>query len=169
IPNYQPFRLLICLPAFYLLLALGLMTIKEKLWQGLLTTLILTINLASLIVYYREPYFQREDWRGVVKFLIKEEKTVILPSSTSDWPIKYYDQAKRINLISGSQGIAKVGDLGNMGNLREKIFYIRYLTLLFDPQEEILNELKRQNYSKIKEISFNQISIWEFQKNEDWY
>ena len=44
------------------------------------------------------------------------------------------------------------------------VFYIRYLVPLFDPNEKILAELKAKGYTKVNEISFNQIPLWEFKK-----
>ncbi len=155
VPNYQPFRLLLILPAFYLLLAVGIGSIVSKKLKWLAVLFILGVNLASLSVYYTNPFFQREDWRGLTSFLKKEEGTVILPSDTSDWPIKYYDPKNEIKLVYGGTEINKA---------EKKVLFIRYLVPLFDPKENILAELSVLGYTKVKEISFNQIPIWEFEK-----
>ena len=69
IPNYQPFRLLLVLPAFYLLLNYGISKLSVPMIQIIGTIFILVVNLISLSVYYYKPYFYREDWRGVVQFI----------------------------------------------------------------------------------------------------
>ena len=46
----------------------------------------------------------------------------------------------------------------------EKIFYVRYLQPVFDPNEEILNWLSKTGYNKVKEITFNQLLVWEYEK-----
>jgi len=38
------------------------------------------------------------------------------------------------------------------------------LVPLFDPKEKILQSLSDRGYNKTKEISFNQIPLWEFEK-----
>lgn len=165
VPNYQPFRLLLILPAFYLLLALGIQKVKYSVIQNLLVSLILLINLISLGVYYFNPYFQREDWKGMVKYLKSQPNSiVILPSETSNWPIRYYDPGNEVKMVYGGTGVKEIGGLGEMGDLGDKTFYIRYLVPLFDPSEKVLAELGARGYTKVKEITFNQIPLWEFKK-----
>jgi len=176
IPNFQPFRLLLILPAFYLILAVGIHGENASMIQIIEAGIILAINLSSLLVYYSNPYFHREDWRGVVKYLGEQSNpTAILPSETSDWPIRYYDPLKKIQLIYGTGGFntvlineLRIDELTNYelrmseDSNKKTIYYIRYLVPLFDPKENILAELNNAGYTKVREISFNQIPVWEF-------
>ena len=173
VPNFQPFRLLLILPAFYLLLAKGVQEKRSLVIRNTLVFLLLSINIFSLGVYYLNPYFWREDWRGLVRYIKSEkESLVILPSETSNWPIRYYDPENEVKMVYGTSGVEKVGDLGStirqpaerMGEVGDKVFFIRYLVPLFDPNEKILAELDARGYTKISEISFNQIPLWEFKK-----
>ena len=169
IPNYQPFRLLLVLPAFYLLLALGIGKTKNFRVQVGAFILVILVNLFGLLTYYFNPYFHREDWRGAVYFLNRQQEAmVILPSEISSWPIEYYDPKSQLNLITASKGIKVVGAEPQLALQTKKVYFIRYLVDLFDPGERILKSLESQGYSKIKEISFNQIPLWEFEK-EDFY
>ena len=170
VPNYQPFRLLLVLPAFYLLLTMGIEGLGERRIRGVIIVTVLIINLASLSVYYFNPYFHREDWRGVVGYLQQQKEiSVVLPSGTSAWPLKYYDPNNKINLISTNMGISKIeGEqltvVGNQLSLANKrIYYIRYLVPLFDPAGNIETKLGELGYNKIEEKSFNQIPVWEYQ------
>lgn len=167
IPNYQPFRLLLILPAFYLILARGIEGLEEKRWirHGVIVTL-LVINAVSLSVYYLNPYFQREDWKGLVKFFDQmQNPKLILPSSASNWPIKYYDKKGNIDLISGINGASMVTEQLKIGGMKkDEIYYIRYLVPVFDPQEKIMNSLSKEGYTKVSEISFNQIFVVKYQK-----
>ncbi len=161
IPNYQPFRLLLCLPAFYLLLVFGLQSLKRPL-RIFALVLIVFINLASLAVYFRDPYFSREDWRGLVSFA-KEQKSaaLVMPSSTSLWPIQYYDPAGRLKILVGKEGLGEVSKISDLGK-EKNIYYVRYLAEIFDPSGLILKKILSGGYTKEREISFNQISVWEF-------
>jgi len=117
-----------------------------------------------LAVYYFNPFFQREDWKGLVNYLKHQENSVVLlPSETSNWPIKYYDPSGEIKLISAASEVKKVNGF-YLKNETNKVFYIRYLTSLFDPNEIILKELEGKGYTKEREINFNQIPLWEFSK-----
>jgi uncharacterized membrane protein len=172
IPNYQPFRLLLVLPAFYLLLAFGCLQIRSagsmfQYIRPLLIGLVLAVNLVSLGIYYFNPYFHREDWRGAVQFIEGQENAVaILPSVTSDWPWRYYSSGKT-KLVSVSSEIKPINQedfnslaIEQLSN--RSIYFIRYLVPLFDPQERIDFWLKEQAFVKIGEISFNQIPVWEY-------
>ncbi|HUS59889.1 MAG TPA: glycosyltransferase family 39 protein [Nevskiaceae bacterium] len=158
IPNYQPFRLLLVLPAFYLLLSLGITRFSNSGLRQILIFFILAVNLISLAVFYTNPYFHREDWRGVVSYIEKQEianSVALLPSLSSHWPYTYYAKNK-IPLAMGTSSQNLVD--------RNKIFYICYLVPLFDPDEKISFWLTDNNFVKIKEVNFNQIPLWVYQK-----
>ncbi len=171
IPNYQPFRLLLVLPAFYLLLAYGISKFPVGKIQVALVVFILAVNLFSLGVYYFNPYFHREDWRGAVTYIEKNsnEKTLVLiPSETSHWPYDYYSE-KKVSLVGAAKsfGVVKKQNLANLvvsGEKPERIYYIYYLADLFDPQGLIPEWLEDQKFLKTKETSFNQIMLQEWSK-----
>jgi uncharacterized membrane protein len=161
VPNYQPFRLLLVLPAFYLLLVWGIASFKKRKFQILAVGAVLGVNLISLSVYYLNPYFQREDWRGVVKYIEnRNDGIALLPSETSRWPWDYYSEGK-VQLITAVAGVDKVELPVSLPPAR-KVYYLRYLVPLFDSGELILKELKQKGYTMVKEDSFNQIPVWEY-------
>lgn len=166
IPNYQPFRLLLVLPAFYLLLALGVSRINITMYRCIVIIFILLVNLTAASVYYTNPYFHREDWRGLVQFTEsqpKEEKVVILPSQTSYWPYQYYSTGK-ISLVGLSEGFQTIKEKDLDKRLSHypgaTIYYIRYLVPMFDSQEKTTAWLNQNGFVKIKEVGFNQIPLW---------
>jgi len=171
IPNYQPFRLLLVLPAFYLLLVYGISKFPSKKTAIILTVVVLAVNLLSLGVYYFNPYFHREDWRGAVAYIeenANKKSVALLPSQTSRWPYDYYS-TKKIPLLVAAKGFGMVREqtLANLLVAREKperIYYLYYLTDLFDPQNLIPNWLDSQKFVKIEEVSFNQLKIQKWQK-----
>ena len=169
IPNYQPFRLLLVLPAFYLLLAIGISSIIKPFLRNIALVLVLLVNLISLGVYYKNPYFHREDWRGLVNYIeetAQKKEYVLLPSHTSHWPYKYYSQDK-VGLISVAEGIRTVNEKDFEKISLEDIdgfYYIYYLADLFDPQDLVINWLDEGNFVKIEEVSFNQLKLEIWQK-----
>ncbi|MBN1263301.1 MAG: hypothetical protein JW991_03000 [Candidatus Pacebacteria bacterium] len=178
VPNYQPFRLLLVLPAFCLLLAWKITQTKSSMIRIIELLMVVGVSLVSLRTYYSNPYFHREDWRGLVHFLDHDWQTnAILPSATSSWPIKYYTRRfclwdRSLVWYHGiSQGIRPVRNedrfvLQTHLQGKEKIYFIRYLVPLFDPEEKINAWLEEEGFVKIKEISFNQIPLWVFEKQE---
>jgi len=171
IPNYQPFRLLLVLPAFCILLAVGVSNITKPILRNLALGLVILVNLISLGVYYKNPYFHREDWRGLVNYIeeeAKEKEYALLPPYTSHWPYEYYSQEK-VSLVSIAEGIRKVNEKDFEKISLEDIngfYYIYYLTDLFDPQGLIVNWLDESNFVKIKEVSFNQLKLEIWQKED---
>jgi len=180
VPNYQPFRLLLVLPAFYLLLAYGISKISVSMIRIIGTIFILLVNLVSVGVYYTNPYFHREDWRGAVKYIESQDgksSLALIPSETSHWPYEYYSKGK-VKLVGVGQEIKPVDekDLEKLANSESlsiihspfSIYYLYYLADLFDPQSLIPNWLESQKFAKIGEVSFNQVLVqeWEKGKNE---
>jgi hypothetical protein len=169
-PNYQPFRLLLVLPAFYILLVFGIFRIKAVMVRTIVAVVILLTNLVSLGVYYFNPYFQREDWRGVVNYVESQANNslALLPSPTSNWPWRYY-AADQDKLATVAPGVSPVAQKNFNAALERRlsgdsVYYIRYLVPLFDPGEKINSWLNSQGFVKIKEVSFNQIPVWEYER-----
>ena len=170
IPNYQPFRLLLALPAFYLLLTFGISRTSTSIIYIIEVLFILLVNLISVGIYYKNPYFWREDWRGTVSFIEEKDNAIaVLPSATSNWPWQYYSSGK-VRLIGISPG-ARMVDSKDFDNLTLRqaldkqfinVYYIRYLQPLFDPEEKIIFWLTKNGYNKTREISFNQLLIYEY-------
>ena len=170
LPNYQPFRLLFVLPAFYLLLAYGVSNFSSTWAFRLGGVFILLVNLISLGVYYQNPYFHREDWRGAVAYIEnqgeKQNTLVLLPSYISHWPYSYYSQGK-VPLVGLAKkfGAVKERDLQDLIIIgKKKIYYLYYLQDLFDPQDLIPVWLGKNKFVKTKEVSFNQIRIQEWEQ-----
>jgi uncharacterized membrane protein len=172
VPNYQPFRLLLVLPAFYLLLVYGIFQIFTSMIRIIVVLFVLVVNLSSTLVYYTNPYFHREDWRGTVGWIEQQAEAnslALMPSYTSHWPYVYYTQGK-VPLITASADIKPLSSQdfdkfsSNIQPPTSNIFYIYYLADLFDPQGLIPNWLEGQKFAKIREVSFNQILVQEWQR-----
>jgi len=165
IPNYQPFRLLLVLPAFYLLLAIGISSLQSNKLAVFLSSFVILVNLTSLLVYYRNPYFWREDWRGVANYLKSQQIPLVISSDTFAWPLVYYQQEK--NLVAVGKGVRKVSEedkINLTANLRQikgkRLAYTPYLADLYDPEKKIPSWLREVGFDKIGEISFNQVPLW---------
>lgn len=117
LPIYQYFRVLFVLPAYLILLSLGLTKFKTP----LMTYTTIFAQLLFLAVFWFSPGLHREDWRSLTSHIQTDQSAAIaMPSRAQDAPLRYYGLTRPI--IEPSHE-AVVGS---------KIYYIRYAEELFD-------------------------------------
>lgn len=143
IPVFSYFRFLFVLPAFVLLLAEG---VKNKKQIGV----ICLISLISLIWFQINPRFQREDWRGVAKYV--QNSKVYMPSVAQSASLKYYNPGVRVNDVTNI----------NIGQDRT-VYLIRYVQEIFDQRDFLRRVLELSGYVKTEEKVFNGVVVWKYQ------
>lgn len=171
IPLNQPFRLLFILPAFYILISLGIDSLSRV--KGVFITLVVIISLLGLTMYYLNPRFYREDWRGAVKFLdeksIEDQAPVVFI-----WPepfapyIWYSNNLGRAYSIGGSMPYAYQEVENSLQSLmqKDKLYLFRYLQKLSDPNENTKRLLYENNFKLKVTYDFRGVGfIDEYQKN----
>lgn len=155
IPVLSYFRMIFILPAFYLILAKSLVSLPKRI-ATLAVILICLISFASLLGYYLNPKFQREDWRGAVSFVSKnlDEKTlVVFENNEIPAPARYY----RSDLSNFKPGLS--GNLTSDLENKKKIFVFEYLVDVYDPQRKVERKLKDLNFTKAKTYDFNGVGF----------
>lgn len=150
---FSYFRFLFCLPALYLLIAIGLDKVRPKI-SNILIILFVAANLVFSGIYLFIQRFQREDWRGLTTF-VKEEsnnnKSVILFVADSNMEAyKYYDSSFN---ISGPQGF---------NTKYQEIYLMRYLQSVFDSNDSLRAKIEASGYNKEKEYDFNGVVVWKY-------
>ena len=163
IPVLSYFRLIFILPAFYLLLALGLSNLPHKLFKPILFAVI-CVNLIFLSMYYINPKFQREDWRGSsakIDFLADGNSLIVFDNNTIFAPFIYYS-----NLLYFSKpGLKKipansVDDLAELNtNGITKIFRFEYLFEITDPNRLLEKKLKDSDFALVDTFNFNGVGL----------
>lgn len=150
VPVLAYFRMIFILPAFYLILGKSLESLSRKISLSIFIIICL-ISFSSLMAYYLNPKFQREDWKGAVKFVsdnLDNQTAVIFENSEIPAPVRYY----RDNLSGFEPGLSD--DLvSNLGDKR-RVFLFEYLVDVYDPERTI--------EQKLKEINFTQTKIYDF-------
>lgn len=170
IPNYQPFRLILILPAFYLLLAKGISAVSQKNLKKVVLTFTLVMNMSALSVYYFNPFFHREDWRGVAELIKNEKSSIVIFSDNLNWPLIYYRAEERIiNVFGGTRALLPEDKQAFSSKIasNDLVYFTPYLASIYDPESKTESWLNEAGFVKIKEISFNQIPLWQFRKNEN--
>ncbi len=155
IPILAYFRMIFILPAFYLILSKSLLNLPKKI-VGLAAILICIVSIASLLGYYINPKFQREDWRGAVNFVssqLNNQTLVIFENNEVPSPVVYY----RNDLSNFKPGI-----LDNLeGELKgkNKVFVFEYLVDVYDPKKIVERKLKSLSFIQIKTYDFSGVGF----------
>ena len=156
IPVFYYFRLLFVLPAMYLLVALGLNSIKSKFGYVLLI-LVLLINLTTSGIYLFTPRFHREDWRGLLKFVEREgfnkSYAVVFPAGSQQEAYRYYG--------------GKVVDKEMIDKNYDQVWLVRYVQEIFDPSDSAREKIEGLGYNKTLELNFNGVVVWRYENYEN--
>lgn len=153
IPVLNYFRFLFILPAFYIILALGIKS--QSRYKNVCIALILAINLITSGIYLFTPKFQRENWRGAVNYIEHERSKVsevIFPANSQMEAYRYYAPNAS---ISGPQSLDK---------LHKEVWLIRYAQPISDPQDTTRKEIESLGLHKIAEYDFNGVVVWKYNK-----
>jgi len=139
IPVLAYFRLLFLLPAFYLILTLGIVNLKKP-SQLLAFKALLLINLLCSAIYLFNPKFHREDWQNLTQALVRLNQTQspVLIISVVDAPVKYYYT---------SQNYVPTDNLTSVLDQPE-LWYIPYAEPIFDPQLKIRHQLSQAGFQE---------------------
>ncbi len=154
---FSYFRLLFILPLFYLLAAYGAQNLGTRWFKPLLAG-ILFINLTAGSLYLFTPRFHREDWKSAVAWIEqnaagKSAATLFVTNNQRD-PYIYY-----------SKGIPSFGPDGlGRGNF-EKIYLMRYVQPIFDPQDSLRKKIESVGYQKLVEKDFNGVTVWVYERS----
>lgn len=149
------FRLIFVLPAFFLLIASGILRLKGRLFKaGLL--FVVCVNLLASGAYLFNSRFQREDWRGLVSFVenaAKDKNTITL--FVTDGQTEAYRYYSKGGKIAGPRGL---------NTSYEQIWLMRYVQEIFDPEDRLRKEIERLGFIKKGEYSFNGLVVWKYER-----
>lgn len=151
IPVLAYFRLIFILPAFYLLLAKGVLALPKRLIFPAIS-LISIISLISLIFYYTNPKFQRENWKEAV--LQVEQKAsmggiILFEDNNLPAPFLYYSQNKVL---------AQAG-LKNLNLDKKDIYLFEYLVDINDPKRLLEKQIKNSGFQEIEILNFDGVGF----------
>lgn len=147
IPVYSYFRVLFTLPAYLLLLSLGLSRLGKP-WFYALTV----AQLICVGIYYTTPRFHHEDWKSLVKDINAGDGAVAMPSLAQKAPLIYYGLARKP--FEAKQGITTTD---------KRIFYIKYVEDLFDVEGKGRANLNTAGYNIVQSRTYPglQLDIYE--------
>jgi len=152
IPILYYFRFLFCLPAFYILAAGGITSLKGKTFWIFLSTAIL-INIASSSLYLFNPKFQRENWRAVAEAVGAD--AIIYPSNSQEEALTYYQKGGQIIYFENFDSVGR--DLA-------EVWLSRYVWQIFDSKDMARIKIENLGYNKVQELNLNGVEFWKYIK-----
>ena len=151
---FSYFRLIFVLPAFYLLIAIGLTKVKEAVFP-ILFLILIALNITFSLTYLLNDRYHREDWRSAVDFILdasRDKKTaVVFPADSQQEAFKYY--AKDGLQVIRSEEIED----------HEIVYLVRYVQDISDPADLARKKLEEKGYNKILEKDFKGVIIWQYE------
>jgi len=162
IPVYNYFRVLFVLPAFIILIALGIFSFKFKLKYAFLAA-VLVIQIFSSLVYLFNPLFQRDDWKELVNFLSTKNEPVLFESSGTLPPFNYYAKgeidARGALKDFPAKDLSDVADLENILQGEKQVYLVEYLVDISDPQRLIQKQLTQLNFKETEINNFHGVGF----------
>jgi mannosyltransferase len=167
LPMNQPFRLLFIIPAFYILLAVGMVNLKRYARLALIGVSL--ISLLGTFTYLTTPKFWREDWRGAMGFItrVSNEKTVTVLAWPEPFaPIMWYGKNIKLSGVVKRfpADMAVDNELIKLQDF-DQIYYFEYLQDLSDPNGYIEKWFSENGYKNFKTFDFRGVGfIREYEK-----
>lgn len=146
-PGFSYFRLLFCLPAFYLLLSSGIEGVYSPKIRSYLVVFAFGMNILTSGMYLFNSKFHREDWKSLVAFVesrIEEGEVVNVFYPEPFTPYVWYAR---------SPEVVKVFSIENLKDV-SSLYTLDYLMDLTDPT--------RKNFFELEKLGFRQESVYNF-------
>ncbi|MEN8253403.1 MAG: glycosyltransferase family 39 protein [Patescibacteria group bacterium] len=174
IPVLRPKRVLYLLPAFYLFVSYLLYSPKKSLLVKLTLAILLTTNLLSTFSYYRNPNYQREDWRNLQSQIYNkfDTKDTLLIFSFDEVfaPWIWYEKNSKLIIQNQKFDTLVTGKLyiNNINNLEKKLELIKnyktilvfdYLRDLTDPDDRLLSSIRNKGFAEVGALDQENIGL----------
>lgn len=162
IPAFNYFRMIYVLPAFYILIAIGVYQVKNKPLQKIVLSLLILGCIIGNGFYFFNQRNQREQWKQAVSYIEtngSNDSLAIFEFPEPFAPFQWYSTGK-IPGYGALDGLTSHQELTNqkintqLSNFNGTIFYFSYLRDLTDGGHNIEQELTKLGYSEKSAKSF---------------
>ena len=153
---FSYFRLIFVLPALYIIVASGISIFRKKRARIIYASILLILNLVFTGYYLFNSQFHREDWRSLVGYIETQEKR--------DEAIVLFVAPSQMEVYNYYAPNAKIAGPGGFNDTYEKIYLMRYVQPIFDSDDKLRTIIEENDYIKGKELDFNQVVVWEYNK-----
>ncbi len=156
-PAFTYFRFIFVLPAFYLVISLGLAQIKTQEFKIILASFMILVNLVGWSIYVLDPNQQREMWRQAVSFIegnAKVKDIVVFDYPEPFAPYRWYARNK-VEAVGVADSISANSALTSKKTKeatkgKNGIYYFEYLVDLTDPGRIVEKTLGEERFKVSK-------------------
>ena len=172
VPVFSYFRFVFILPAFYLILSVGINSVNISKFVRAFLIFALLINLISLSIYLLNPKFQRENWKQATNYIhtnASSNTIVLFEQGQSIAPFDYYNKGRiksygALNGFSADEFEIKQR-LNEITSDQDKIFLFQYLSGITDTQGLLFREISNAGFINVSTKDFNGVGfVYEFNK-----
>lgn len=152
---FSYFRFLYLLPVFYILLAVSIETFSRRSVQIAVSTVLLTINVGSLVIFNTHARFWREDWKSAVFFIEsrKEKDSIaVMVNPAQNAGYRYYSRGV-VPLVYGNEW---------KSTTNKTIWLFRYVQPIFDINDTVRQKIEEAGFKKSGEYDFTGVVIWKY-------
>jgi 4-amino-4-deoxy-L-arabinose transferase-like glycosyltransferase len=170
-PIFFYFRLIFILPIFYLLLAVNVVEFKP-LWTRILVGLVLFGEIVSSSIYFLNPAFQRENWRGAINSIEKNvtgNSLALFEYDEIPSTFAYYTNWR----LAPKPGLKKIpvksaNDLNDLDELKSKneVYLFEYLADVTDPERLLEKKLQLLGFYKTQIYNFDGVGFISLYKRD---
>ena len=170
IPTFSYFRLIFILPMFYLLLAANVFKFKPF-WSTILVGLVLFSEIFSSFIYFLNPAYQRENWRGAIRFVEEnpEGAVALFESNEVPAPFFYYTGGQ----LTPKPGLKKIpaksfNDLNDLDEPKGKneVYLFEYLVEVTDPGRLLEKKLQSLGFYETQIYNFDGVGFVSLYKRD---
>jgi 4-amino-4-deoxy-L-arabinose transferase-like glycosyltransferase len=170
IPVFAYFRFVFVLPAFYIITASAINTLNWTPLVRLLLAAFLAVNIASTLIYFSNPKFQRENWKDATEYVVanSDHRTITLfESNYTVGPFDYYNKDRVVakgGLDSFNPDPQKVKErVKELTQDKDRVFLFQYLSQITDTQGLIFKELSLLGFVNRSTKDFSGVGfVYEF-------
>lgn len=153
IPTLSYFRFLFCLPPLFILVSAGALKLKRPFAIIFIIVLVLINSITSSIYLFNSKY-HRENWRSLVNQIeagMTNNSITVFPSYSNTEAYLYYAPNAKIT-----------GPKGPFSDYSD-IWFVDYLTEVFDPENSLRQKFKIDGYMKAEEFRVRGIVVERYQ------
>ena len=169
-PAFNYFRLLYIFPAFLIIVAWGIVNMRNNYIGYFLLSIMLVFNAMGFIIYLTDKNQQREDWRGATQFvenIVRPGEIIIFEFPEPLAPYRWYRKNDSIafgatdSVSATEQTTQKVNSLITG---KEGVYYFEYLREVSDSKDFVRNTLTNSGFKVEKIYNFPGVGLiyhWE--------
>jgi mannosyltransferase len=156
-PAFIYFRFTFVIPAFYILIAHGVSSVKKS-WQIYLASVVIAFNLVSWVIYISDFHQQREMWRQAVNFIesVAKEDEVVVFEFTQPFAAYLWYEKGNVEAVGVTDSISahrtKTQEITrSVVQEKDGVYYFEYLQNISDPENYVRDVLSNEGFVVEKE------------------